>query len=154
MNLPNNIEFVLNTLYDNEFSAYVVGECVRDYLLGNKPNNYEIVTSALPEQIKHVFKSHQVDDTQTQYGTVVVNVDGIQTEISTYYLNGEYPHCNKTHNVAFLTNVEDYLMQKDLTMDAIAYNPRTGFVDCYGGIADIENGIARCIGKTAKKKDV
>lgn len=152
MYLPNNIEFVLESLHDNGFSVYVVGECVKDYILGKEPSNYEIVTSALPEQIKHVFASYYVDDTWTEYGTVTINIDNEQIEISTYRLNGEYKHCYKTNNVAFLTNVEDYLMQKDFTANAVAYSPWSGFVDVYGGISDIKNGIMHRIGK--KKGDL
>lgn len=87
-----------------------------------------------------------------QYGTVTIDINDEEIEISTYRLEGEYKQCYKTHNVAFLTNVEDYLMQKDFTMNAIAYNPNTGFIDNYGGIADIENGIIRCISKIKRKE--
>ncbi len=146
MKLPVNVNIVLEALYNNGFSAYVVGGCVRDFLLGKEPKDYDVTTSALPEQVIEVFKGYEVIPTGLQHGTVTVMVGGMPIEVTTFRVEAGYSDGRHPDSVMFALSVEDDLMRRDFTMNAIAYNKWRGFVDVYGGYDDIENKTIRCMG--------
>ena len=151
MNLPEDVMTALETLHNNDFSAYVVGGCVRDFILGKEPKDYDIATSAKPEQVMEAFKDYEVIPTGLQHGTVTIMVNGQPIETTTYRLDGEYKDCRRPNGIVFLANIEDDLMRRDFKMNAIAYNPWVGFVDPYGGIESIKNRVVHCVGKAKNR---
>lgn len=146
MNLPMNVKIVLEALHNNGHLVYVVGGCVRDFLLGKEPKDYDVATSALPEQIMDVFKGYEVIPTGLQHGTVTVVVGGTPIECTTFRVEIGYSDGRHPDNVLFALSVEDDLMRRDFRMNAIAYNPWHGLVDPYNGIKDLENKTIRCMG--------
>lgn len=146
MNLPMSVKIVLEALHNNGYLTYVVGGCVRDFLLGKEPKDYDVATSALPEQIMDVFKGYEVIPTGLQHGTVTVVVGGTLIECTTFRIEIGYSDGRHPDNVLFALSVEDDLMRRDFRMNAIAYNPWNGLVDPYNGIKDLENKTIRCMG--------
>lgn len=151
MELPFQICEILKRLENAGFSAFVVGGCVRDHLMGNAPYDFDITTSALPNETKRVFADCRVIDTGIKHGTVTVLYKGVSTEITTYRTDGEYSDGRHPDSVTFSRNIEDDLSRRDFTMNGIAYSPKTGFTDPFGGMSDIEAGIIRCIGEPEKR---
>lgn len=151
MELPFQICEILERLESAGFSAFVVGGCVRDHLMGKVPHDFDITTSALPNETKRVFADCRVIDTGIKHGTVTVLYKGVSTEITTYRTDGEYSDGRHPDSVTFSRNIEDDLSRRDFTMNGIAYSPKTGFTDPFGGMSDIEAGIIRCIGEPEKR---
>lgn len=149
MQLPENVEFILNKLYKNGYEGYIVGGCVRDYLMGATPHDYDITTSALPEEIKKIFP-HTVD-TGIQHGTVTVIIDRVGYELTTYRIDGEYKDNRHPEEVIFTDKLSGDLSRRDFTINAIAYNPIKGYVDLFNGREDIKNKIIRGVGIPAKR---
>lgn len=144
--LPAQVELALSTLEADGFEAYVVGGCVRDSLLGRVPNDWDITTSALPQQIKTCFSDCRVIETGIKHGTVGVLLDGVLLEITTYRQDGEYPDNRHPAQVSFSTRIEDDLSRRDFTVNAMAYSPIRGMVDLFSGRADLKRGLIRCVG--------
>lgn len=136
-------------LENSGFEAYVVGGAVRDALLGDAPSDWDITTNALPDQIKLVFTKHF--DTGIQHGTVTVIVDNFPIEITTYRVDGAYSDSRRPESVSFTKNLTDDLLRRDFTINALAYNHKTGIVDVYGGMEDIQNRIVKCIGNPSDR---
>ena len=130
------------------FEAYVVGGCVRDAIMGRKPGDWDICTSALPEQTKAVMGAAGVKcaDTGIKHGTITVIVDGEAFETTTYRSDGSYSDGRHPDSVEFLTSIEGDLARRDCTVNAMAYNPERGLVDLYGGQDDISAHVLRCVG--------
>lgn len=149
MKLPKNVDFILKELNRNGYEGYIVGGCVRDYLMGNEPHDYDITTSALPDEVKKVF-SHTVD-TGIQHGTVTVVIDKVGYEITTYRIDGEYKDNRHPEEVIFTDKLSGDLSRRDFTVNAIAYNPLKGYVDLFNGREDIEKKIIRGVGVPAKR---
>lgn len=149
MKLPNNVNFILNKLYENGFEGYIVGGCVRDYLMGKEPHDYDITTSALPEEVKEIFP-HTVD-TGIQHGTVTVIIDKTGYEITTYRIDGEYKDNRHPEEVIFTDRLSGDLSRRDFTINAIAYNSVKGYVDLFGGMSDIKNKIIKGVGIPEKR---
>lgn len=149
MKLPENVEFILNKLDQEGYEGYIVGGCVRDYIMGVKPHDYDITTSALPEDVKRIFR-HTVD-TGIQHGTVTVVIKKECYELTTYRIDGEYKDNRHPEEVLFTNKLSGDLSRRDFTVNAIAYNPQKGFVDLFGGRQDIENKIIRGVGIAAKR---
>ena len=147
--IPNNILSVLNTLKDSGFEAYLVGGCVRDMLLGLTPLDYDITTSATPEQIKLCFE--RTIDTGIKHGTVTVIVDKTPIEVTTFRTEGDYNDSRRPENVTFVTDINKDLSRRDFTVNAIAYNPETGFVDPFYGMEDIKRKTLRAVGNPKKR---
>lgn len=147
--IPNNILSVLNTLKDNRFEAYLVGGCVRDMLLGLTPLDYDITTSATPEQIKLCFE--RTIDTGIKHGTVTVIIDKTPIEVTTFRTEGDYNDSRRPENVTFVTDINKDLSRRDFTVNAIAYNPETGFVDPFYGMEDIKKKLLRAVGNPQKR---
>ena len=144
--LPSNIEYVLTTLENNGYEAYIVGGCVRDFLLGKTPYDYDVTTNATPEQVKACFLKNKVIETGLKHGTVTVLTDDGNVEITTYRIDGDYKDNRHPDKVIFSANIEDDVKRRDFTVNSIAYNPQKGFVDLFNGRDDIETGIITCVG--------
>ena len=144
--IPRDAAFIINKLEENGYEAYVVGGCVRDSLLGIEPHDWDICTSALPEQVIEVFNEYKVLLTGLQHGTVTIIIDTEPYEITTYRIDGEYEDNRHPTKVEFVSNLELDLMRRDFTINAMAYNNKNGLVDLFGGIEDIKNKVIRCVG--------
>lgn len=146
MDMPKNVDTAINLLQSAGFEAYAVGGCVRDSLLGKTPNDWDITTSAKPENMKSVFADFHCIDTGIKHGTVTVVIDGEPLEITTFRLDGEYEDNRHPKSVTFTSNLGADLGRRDFTVNAMAYSKKTGTVDLFGGQNDLKNKIIRCVG--------
>lgn len=144
--LPEKVEYILAMLESAGFSADIVGGSVRDLILGKTPDDYDITTSATPEETKSVFSNHRTVDTGIKHGTVSLILDGKAYEITTYRLDGEYTDSRHPNEVFFTKNIVEDLSRRDFTVNAIAYSPIRGITDPFCGISDIENKTIRAVG--------
>jgi len=152
-NIPEQVKTALKTLSDAGFEAYIVGGCVRDYLLGRIPNDYDITTNALPEQTRSLFGRYKCIDVGIQHGTVAVIIDKMQLEITTYRIDGEYSDKRHPESVTFSSDLKDDLSRRDFTVNALACDSSGCIVDCFDGRGDIERQIIRCVGEAEKRFD-
>lgn len=146
MDMPKNVDTAINLLQSAGFEAYAVGGCVRDSLLGKTPNDWDITTSAKPEDMKSVFINFHCIDTGIKHGTVTVVIAGEPLEITTFRLDGEYEDNRHPKSVTFTSNLGADLGRRDFTVNAMAYSKMTGTVDLFGGQNDLKNKIIRCVG--------
>lgn len=142
--LPKNVHKIIETLEQAGFEAYAVGGCVRDSVLGRIPNDWDITTSAKPEEIKKTFK--RTFDTGIKHGTVSVLFGNDIYEVTTYRIDGEYEDSRHPKDVTFTSDLKEDLLRRDFTINAMAYNPEKGLVDMYGGMEDVEKKVIRCVG--------
>lgn len=142
--IPSKVETIIKTLEEAGFEAYAVGGCVRDTILGRRPDDWDITTSAAPDQVKALFR--RTVDTGLKHGTVTVLMEKEGFEVTTYRLDGEYEDGRHPKEVTFTASLEEDLKRRDFTINAMAYNPVRGLVDMFGGIADLEKKIIRCVG--------
>lgn len=148
MELPFQVAEILERLEGAGFSAFVVGGCVRDSLMGKKPHDYDITTSALPNEVGRVFGGFRVIETGVKHGTVTLLYKGQSIEITTFRVDGEYADGRHPNSVTFSRNIRDDLSRRDFTMNGIAFSPKTGLVDPFGGEEDIRARVIRCIGSS------
>lgn len=146
MDMPKNVDIAINLLQSAGFEAYAVGGCVRDSLLGKTPNDWDITTSAKPEDMKSVFADFHCIDTGIKHGTVTVVIDGEPLEITTFRLDGEYEDNRHPKSVTFTSDLGADLGRRDFTVNAMAYSKMTGTVDLFDGQNDLKNKIIRCVG--------
>lgn len=146
INIPKEVETALNILGNNGHEAYIVGGCVRDSLLGVAPNDWDITTSAKPDEICSCFHSFKTINTGLKHGTVTVIINSMQIEITTYRIDGKYSDNRRPDEVIFTDEVSYDLKRRDFTINSLAYN-RDGIVDLFGGISDISNKIVKCVGE-------
>ena len=151
INVPKQVNMVLKTLEGHGYEAFIVGGCVRDAIMGIEPKDYDVTTSALPEETKEVFKDFHVIETGIKHGTVTVMVDKEPIEITTYRIDENYVDNRHPENVRFTRNLKEDMARRDFTMNAIAYNPACGLVDYYGGVEDIQRGVIRAVGEADKR---
>ncbi len=144
--LDLNTNNLINLLQSNGFSAYAVGGCVRDSIMGKEITDVDITTSALPQQVKEVFSNFKTIDTGIQHGTVTVIANGTPYEITTFRTEDTYTDSRHPDNVLFVSDIKTDLSRRDFTMNAIAYNEKEGIVDPFNGIADIKNRVIRTVG--------
>ena len=149
LSLPDYVNTALSRLEDAGFAAYVVGGCVRDALMGRTPGDYDITTDAAPEQTAAVFSGERVIETGMKHGTVTVLPDGHPVEITTFRIDGGYSDARHPDAVRFTRSLEEDLARRDFTVNAIAYSPRRGLIDPFGGAEDIARGVIRCVGDPA-----
>ena len=149
MNMPKQVKKIIETLEANGHEAYAVGGCVRDTLLLRMPEDWDVTTSAKPEQVKALF-SHTID-TGIEHGTVTVMIDHVGCEITTYRIDGEYEDARHPKEVAFTSNLAEDLKRRDFTINAMAYNESTGLVDEFDGLEDLKRGIVRCVGDSEER---
>ena len=150
--MPKGAEFIIRSLEDAGFEAYIVGGCVRDGILGRDPEDWDITTKAKPEEVKSIFP-HTVD-TGIEHGTVTVLVPpeeverGIRSfEVTTYRIDGEYTDHRHPNAVSFTGSLEEDLARRDFTINAMAYHMERGIIDPFHGQEDLENQIVRAVGK-------
>ena len=144
LTIPSNAEKILHILEENGYEAYVVGGCVRDSILGRNPNDWDITTSASPQQVKELFQ--RTVDTGLQHGTVTVLMDKEGYEVTTYRVDGDYEDGRHPKQVMFTSSLEEDLKRRDFTINAMAYHPERGLVDLFHGMEDMEHKIVRCVG--------
>ena len=144
--IPNAAELIISRLEEHGFEAYVVGGCVRDSIMGIPPHDWDICTSALPEQIIEVFSDLKVIPTGLKHGTVTVVLYGDEYEITTYRIDGEYSDNRHPEAVEFVKDLKLDLMRRDFTINALAYNHKSGIIDYFNGVEDIHNKVIRCVG--------
>lgn len=149
--IPKHVKLIIDILENNGFEAFAVGGCVRDTILERNPQDWDITTSALPNQVKELF--HRTLDTGIKHGTVTVMLGGIGYEVTTYRIDGEYNDSRHPESVEFTCNLIEDLKRRDFTINAMAYNPRVGLVDAFDGIGDIEKKIIRCVGNPNERFD-
>lgn len=149
--LPEDVKLIIDVLEAAGFEAYAVGGCVRDSLLGREPNDWDITTNAVPMQTKELF--HRTIDTGIAHGTVSVLIHGCTYEVTTYRIDGEYEDSRHPKQVEFTTSLVEDLKRRDFTINAMAYNDRTGIVDEFGGISDLQKGIIKCVGNPRERFD-
>ena len=151
MKLPEYVLDCLDTLENAGFSAYVVGGCVRDACLGLAPQDFDMCTSALPEQMVAAFAGRKLVLAGQKHGTVGVVTDGGVVEITTYRMEGTYGDNRHPDWVRFVDAVDADLARRDFTVNAMAYSPKRGFCDPFGGRKDLENGVLRAVGDPVQR---
>jgi len=146
MKLPQAVEYCIHCLEAAGFQGFAVGGCVRDALLGLNPADYDLCTDARPEDICSVFSTHQLLHHGQKHGTVGVVLDGQVYEITTFRTEGGYEDARHPGWVTFVPNLEEDLARRDFTVNAMAYHPRLGYIDPFGGQADLKNKVLRTVG--------
>ncbi len=147
--LPENVKSIIEVLYSNGYEAYAVGGCVRDSVLGRKPKDWDITTSALPQEVKSLFK--KTIDTGIKHGTVTVMIKGEGYEVTTYRIDGVYKDGRHPENVTFSSKLTEDLQRRDFTINAMAYNDKVGLVDQFDGMKDLQEGVIRCVGNPSER---
>lgn len=147
--LPEKVKYIITTIQAAGFEAYAVGGCVRDSLLGRIPDDWDITTSAKPEQIKELFP--RTIDTGIQHGTVTVMLQKEGFEVTTYRIDGKYEDSRHPKEVTFTANLTEDLKRRDFTINAMAYNETEGLIDIFDGKGDIERKLIRCVGEARER---
>lgn len=147
--LPENVKYIIQKLSEAGYEAYAVGGCIRDSILGRIPGDWDITTSARPEEIKNIFK--KTIDTGIAHGTVTIMISKEGYEVTTYRIDGEYEDSRHPKEVIFTGNLAEDLKRRDFTINAMAYNDETGLVDIFDGMGDIKKGIIRCVGEPEER---
>lgn len=147
--LPQGIRQVMETLEDHGEQAYLVGGCVRDARLGKKPHDYDLTTSARPEKVQALFE--KTIPTGIAHGTITVMTEDGPMEVTTFRKEGQYQDHRHPDSVDFVTDLEEDLARRDFTINAMAWNPKTGLVDPFGGQKDLEQGIIRAVGDPMRR---
>ena len=147
--IPAGAEQILHRLEEKGFEAYVVGGCVRDSLLGREPHDWDITTSATPQQVKKIFQ--RTVDTGLKHGTVTVLLDREPYEVTTYRIDGEYLDGRHPSGVTFTRSLREDLQRRDFTINAMAYSDSRGLQDCFGGLEDLKKGMIRAVGDPMKR---
>ena len=146
MVLPEDVKDLMDKLEQAGFTVYAVGGCVRDSLLGLNPHDYDLCTNATPEQMCQVFENHQLIRNGEKHGTIGVVLEHNVYEITTYRAEGAYTDNRHPDEVTFVDRIEDDLARRDFTVNAMAFHPKTGYIDPFGGQKDLQNGILRAVG--------
>ena len=149
INLPKQVNEIIKVLQEHGYEAYAVGGCVRDSVLGRKPEDWDITTFATPEETKALF--HRTFDTGIEHGTVTVLLDHEGFEVTTYRVDGDYEDNRHPKEVTFTRNLREDLLRRDFTINAMAYNEKDGLVDIFGGMRDLEAGVIRCVGNARQR---
>ncbi|MGN1084903.1 MAG: CCA tRNA nucleotidyltransferase [Lachnospiraceae bacterium] len=147
--LPKKVKLILDKLQENGYEAYAVGGCVRDAMLGREPQDWDITTSALPRQVKELFR--RTVDTGIQHGTVTVLLEKEGFEVTTYRVDGKYEDGRHPTEVLFTASLAEDLKRRDFTINAMAYNETDGLVDLFHGAKDLEEGRIRCVGNAKER---
>lgn len=151
MILSPGAEKAIAALNKAGFEAYAVGGCVRDSLLGKNPTDFDITTSALPEETKEVFKNEHVIETGIKHGTVTVLINGEPLEITTFRIDKNYSDNRHPEEVLFTKSLSEDLSRRDFTINSLAFSEKTGVIDLFGGVCDLEHGIIRAVGDADKR---
>lgn len=149
--VPTHVEYIINTLMEHDYEAFAVGGCVRDTILEREPGDWDITTSAKPEEVKALFR--RTIDTGIEHGTVTIMLDKVGYEVTTYRIDGEYEDNRHPKNVEFTSDLIEDLKRRDFTINAMAYNHNDGIVDAFQGLEDIKNKVIRCVGNARDRFD-
>lgn len=149
--LPKDVKHIIGVLMENGYEAYAVGGCVRDSILGRVPGDWDITTSAMPMQVKELFR--RTVDTGIQHGTVTVMLGRNGYEVTTYRIDGKYEDSRHPESVEFTPKLEEDLKRRDFTINAMAYNDEHGIVDIFDGVGDLHRKIIRCVGNAHDRFD-
>lgn len=149
--LPEKVNSIINLLKRSGYEAYAVGGCVRDMVMGIEPHDFDITTSATPEETEKVFADFKLVETGIKHGTVTVISEHEPFEITTYRIDGDYLDNRHPDFVKFSRNLGDDLARRDFTVNTLCFNGQDGLVDLFGGQEDIANGIIRCVGNPEKR---
>lgn len=149
--MPEAANYIIQTLMAHGYEAYIVGGCVRDSVLGRTPQDWDITTSATPEQTKALFR--RTIDTGIEHGTVTIMMDHVGYEVTTYRVDGKYEDHRRPKEVTFTASLLEDLKRRDFTINAMAYNEQEGLVDIFGGAEDLRLGIIRCVGVPQERFD-
>jgi len=136
--VPAPVYFIIHELEECGHEAYMVGGCVRDHILGRKPHDYDICTSATPDEILKAFPYEEIIPTGLQHGTVTILINGELFEVTTFRIDGNYSDNRRPDSVEFTDSLIEDLKRRDFTINAMAYNPKTGLIDPFNGLEDIE----------------
>lgn len=147
--LPQDVIQIIERLESCGHEAYAVGGCVRDSILGKEPADWDITTSASPEEVKALF-AHTID-TGIAHGTVTIMCGKCGYEVTTYRIDGEYKDGRHPESVAFTNLLSEDLRRRDFTINAMAYNQTEGLVDLFGGMQDLQDGVIRCVGEATER---
>ena len=151
MALPEGAARILGRLRERGHRAYAVGGCVRDSLLGLTPKDYDICTSATPEEMLDIFRGWHVAETGLKHGTLTVVWAHVPYEVTTFRVETGYSDHRHPDAVAFVGDVREDLARRDFTVNAMAWNPEEGLIDLFGGAEDLRAGIVRCVGEPAAR---
>ena len=153
LTLPAPVSELLTCLKQAGFSAYVVGGCVRDSLLGLEPHDWDICTSALPEQMQEVFSGYHTVETGLKHGTLTVVAEHKPYEVTTFRIDGDYTDHRHPDSVIFVDDLTKDLARRDFTVNAMAWSPENGLQDPFGGRQDLSAKVIRCVGEPAQRFD-
>ena len=153
MYLPEPVRKIISALNAAGYEAYAVGGCVRDHLMGREPDDYDVTTSALPQETAAVFAGERLIETGIKHGTVTVLANGMPVEVTTYRIDGEYSDHRHPDRVSFTSDLTADLARRDFTVNAMAYAPQHGIIDPFGGQEDLARGCIRCVGDAEKRFD-
>lgn len=145
--------FILETLESHGFEAYIVGGCVRDSLLSKTPQDWDICTNAFPDDVKRCTAPLPVIETGIQHGTVTVIYQHMPYEVTTYRMEEGYSDNRHPDVIKFVRELKEDLSRRDFTINAMAYHPKRGLSDYFGGREDLQNGIIRCVGNAEVRFD-
>ena len=149
MRMPDAAGHIIKTLRQNGYEAYIVGGCVRDMLLHREPKDWDITTSARPDEIKRLFR--RTVDTGIEHGTVTVLIGSEGYEVTTYRIDGKYEDHRHPDSVTYTTSLEEDLKRRDFTINAMAYSDEDGIVDLFLGQQDLKDGVIRCVGDPGER---
>ena len=147
--IPDKVKFIIDTFYENNYEAFMVGGCIRDFLLSKEPKDSDIATSALPNITESLFE--KTIPTGIKHGTITVLLDKEPFEVTTYRVEGEYKDNRRPDEISFVTNIKDDLSRRDFTINAFAYNSKEGLKDYFNGLEDLQNKIIRTVGDSNKR---
>jgi len=147
--VPYDVKYIINELYKNKFDAFIVGGCLRDLLLNLEPKDYDIATSAKPDNVMSLF--NKTIPTGIKHGTVTVVINNNNYEVTTFRTEGDYLDNRHPSSVDFVTDIREDLSRRDFTVNALAYNDKLGLIDYFNGINDLKNKIIRCVGHADKR---
>lgn len=151
MQIPVHVSELISRLKSAGFSAYVVGGCVRDSLLGLEPHDWDICTSALPDQMQAVFQGLRTVETGLKHGTLTVVMDHVPYEVTTFRIDGDYTDHRHPDTVVFVDDLTKDLARRDFTVNAMAWSPETGLQDPFGGRQDLDAHLIRCVGEPEQR---
>ena len=152
--IPMKARFIIKVIESNGYEAFVVGGCVRDSILGREPHDWDICTSARPDQLLQIFseeKGYKVIPTGLQHGTISIVIAGEVFEVTTYRIDGVYSDSRRPDSVEFTNNLSEDLKRRDFTINAMAYNPKAGLIDPFHGLEDLNNKVIRCVGSAKER---
>ena len=149
--LPDEVLYIIDILEQSGYEAFAVGGCVRDSLLEKEPQDWDICTSALPEQMMSCFAEHHIIETGLKHGTITIMLNKKPFECTTYRVDGKYKDNRRPENVKFVNVLKRDLARRDFTINAMAYNPKVGLVDYYDGQQDLIAKQIKCVGNADKR---